>query len=317
MGEPGAKEGAMEISLGPVLFNWPAEVWRDFHFRMADEADVDVVHLGEVVCAKRAPFFEPHLAAVVERLAAAGKRVVFSTLALVMNRQERQLVEAVCAMATEGAEVEANDLSALAHLKGGGFAVGPFVNVYNELTVDWLVEKGARRICLPPELDGPRIAALAAAMRAREVVPEVLVFGRMPLALSARCYHARAHDLPKDGCQFVCGQDADGMDLKTLDGEPFLAVNGIQTLSYACLNLAAEVPALKAAGVGMIRLSPQAACDMVAVAAIFRALAEARMAPEEAQARLEALKLPFPFANGYYHGLPGAARIAAMGEGAV
>ena len=307
----------MEITLGPVLFNWPAEQWRDFYFRIADEADVDVVHLGEVVCAKRAPFFEPHLAEVAERLAAAGKRVVFSTLALVMNRQERQLVEAVCAMAAEGAEVEANDLSALAHLKGRAFAVGPFVNVYNELTADWLAEKGARRICLPPELDGRRIAALAAALRRKDVVPEVLVFGRMPLALSARCYHARAHDLPKDGCQFVCGQDADGMDLFTMDGEPFLAVNGIQTMSHACLNLAAEVPALKAAGVGMLRLSPQAACDMVAVAGIFRALANEEIAPDEANARLDALKLPFPFANGYYHGQPGAARVPAMGEGAV
>ncbi len=305
----------MEISLGPVLFNWPAETWRDFHFRMADEADVDVVHLGEVVCAKRAPFFAPYLPGVAERLVAAGKRVVFSTLALVMNRQDRQLVAAVCAMAEEGAEVEVNDLSAMVHLKGKGFAVGPFVNVYNELTVDWLAGKGAGRICLPPELDGPRITLLAAAMRDAGVVPEVLVFGRMPLALSARCYHARAHDLPKDGCQFVCGQDADGLDLFTMDGEPFLAVNGIQTLSHACLNLAAEVPALKAAGIGMIRLSPQAACDMVQVAAIFRALADAHIAPEEAHARLEALGLPFPFANGYWHGQPGAARISPAAGG--
>jgi collagenase-like PrtC family protease len=300
----------MKISLGPVLFNWPAEKWRDFYFRIADEADVDVVHLGEVVCAKRQPFFAPYLAEVAERLAAAGKRVVFSTLALVMNRQERGLVEAICAMAGEGAEVEVNDLSALVHLKGQAFAVGPFVNVYNELTVDWLARRGAVRICLPPELDGPRIGALAGAMREKGVEPEVLVFGRMPLALSARCYHARAHDLPKDGCQFVCGKDADGMDLLTMDGEPFLAVNGIQTLSHACLSLAEEVPALRAAGVGMLRLSPHAACDMVEVAAVFRDVAGERLEPAAAVARLEAMDMPFPFANGYYHGQPGAARIA-------
>ena len=301
----------MRIAMGPVLFNWPAETWRDFHFRIADEADVDIVHLGEVVCAKRQPFFAPHLAEVAERLTAAGKRVTFSTLALVMNRNERALVEAVCAMADEGAEVEVNDLSALARLAGREFAVGPFVNVYGEMTVAWLAGRGARRICLPPELGAAEIATLAGAMHAAGVAPEVMVFGRMPLALSARCYHARAHDLPKDGCQFVCGEDADGLDLDTLDGERFLAVNGIQTMSHACLNLIAEVPRLAADGVEVLRLSPQAAADMVAVAALFRAVATEGMAAAEAAARLAEMDLPFPFANGYYHGRPGAVRLDA------
>ena len=71
-----------KLSLGPVFFNWPAAELRDFYFRVADEAAVDSVHLGEVVCAKRAPFFAPHLADAVERLRAAGKEVVLSTAAL-------------------------------------------------------------------------------------------------------------------------------------------------------------------------------------------------------------------------------------------
>ena len=64
------------LSLGPVFFNWPAAELRDFYFRVADEAAVDSVHLGEVVCAKRAPFFAPHLAEAVERLRAAGVEVL-------------------------------------------------------------------------------------------------------------------------------------------------------------------------------------------------------------------------------------------------
>ncbi len=38
------------LSLGPVLFNWDAEDKRDFYFRIADEALLDAVYVGEVVC---------------------------------------------------------------------------------------------------------------------------------------------------------------------------------------------------------------------------------------------------------------------------
>ena len=39
-GDSGAGE-ASELTLGPVLFNWEPERWRDFYFRIADEAPVD------------------------------------------------------------------------------------------------------------------------------------------------------------------------------------------------------------------------------------------------------------------------------------
>ena len=51
------------------------------------------VYLGEVVCFKRAPLFESYLAEVAARLRTARKTVVRSTLAEVMSKQERQLVE--------------------------------------------------------------------------------------------------------------------------------------------------------------------------------------------------------------------------------
>ena len=40
-------------------------------------------------------------------------------------------------------------------------------------------------------------------------------------------------DRAKDNCQFVCGVDLDGRTVDTLDGQQFLAVNGVQTLSAA------------------------------------------------------------------------------------
>ena len=59
------------LTLGPLLFNWKPERRRDFYFRVADEAPVDCVYLGEVVCSKREPFFVDDLPAIAERLAAA------------------------------------------------------------------------------------------------------------------------------------------------------------------------------------------------------------------------------------------------------
>ena len=45
----------IELTLGPLLFNWPADQVRDFYARMADEPALERVYLGEVVCGKRAP----------------------------------------------------------------------------------------------------------------------------------------------------------------------------------------------------------------------------------------------------------------------
>lgn len=287
-----------ELTIGPILFHWPAEQKRDFYFRVADEAPVDTVYLGEVICSKRAPFFEGHYPEVAERLEKAGKRVVFSTLAEAMIRRERKMIEEICAQPDRA--VEANDNAALYHLRGRPHRVGPFMNVYNEGTLAFLAAKGATHFTLPAELPAKALAAMGDAARKLGVGLEVQVYGRIPLALSARCYHARAHGRVKDNCQFVCEDDPDGMELKTLDGQPFLAVNGIQTLSHTCLNLAHEIGALGEMGIGAFRLSPQSG-DMVEVARSFRALLDGRIAPDEATARLDGSGLDAPFSNGFYH----------------
>ena len=300
-----------KLTLGPLLFNWEPDAWRDFYARIADEAPIDRVYLGEVVCSKRQPFTAPLMDEVIDRLRSAGKEVVVSTLALVMNRREaRQLGELI-----EGMDclVEANDVSALAGLQGRPHRIGPFVNVYNEATLDWCKGNGAVGVCLPPELPRSSIAALAARP---DVEIEVQVFGRVPLALSARCYHARVHGLTKDGCQFVCGKDTDGLDVETLDGEPFLAINGIQTMSHRCLNLLPELADLRAIGVSAVRLSPHS-CDMVAVAAAYRAVLDNVLSPDEAERRLREAGMDLPFSNGFYHAQPGAVRRMDVGLGSI
>jgi collagenase-like PrtC family protease len=102
----------------------------------------------------------------------------------------------------------------------------------------------------------------------------------------------------------VCENDPDGLELKTIEGRPFLAVNGIQTLSHDYLNLIAELPELRATGVSRFRLSPHS-CDMVEIASIFRSVLDGRADVDEASARLAAIRLGAPFSNGFYHGRSG------------
>ena len=295
-------EHVSELTLGPVLFNWNPETWRDFYFRIADEAPVAAVYLGEVICFKRAPLFEPYLEAVATRLTASGKAVVFSTLAEVMSKQERRLVDSVCAGST--LVVEANDGSALLRLRGRSHYAGPFVNVYNECTLAVLARGGTCNVCLPPEMPATAIGALCTEATKLGVTVEVQVFGRLPLALSARCYHARAHGRTKDSCQFICENDPDGMSLRTLENKSFLTVNGIQTMSHDYLNLIGELADLQAMGVNRFRLSPHS-CDMVEVAMAFRAVLDRRIDLQDAAARLDALKIEAPFSNGFYNGKAG------------
>ena len=294
------------LTIGPILFHWPAEQKRDFYFKIADEAPVETVYIGEVICSKRTPFFEQHYDEVAERLQGAGKKVVYSTLSEVMIKRDSQIVEGFCEL--ENVEIEANDVSALWHLTGRKHRIGQLMNVYNEDTMAFLAEKGAHHFCLPPELPGEALSVLGQTANKIGVCLETQVFGRASLALSARCYHARAHGRIKDNCQFVCEEDPDGMDLKTLEGKPFLSINGIQTLSYTYINMIHELDAMQAMGVSHFRLSPHTQ-DMTKIAHIFRDTLDKKFTSEEAQKKLDALKIPVPFSNGFFHKKPGYAWI--------
>jgi collagenase-like PrtC family protease len=290
-----------KLTLGPLLFHWPAERRRDFYFKMADEAPVDTVHLGEVVCSKRSPFFDPMIPEVAERLVRAGKEVVLSTLALVTTERESQALREA---AEAGFLVEINDVAGMAAQAGKPFAVGPYINLFNEDTLAFFQNEGAVRACLHVELPQSTIRALAAVRGSLEL--EMTVFGRLPLSVSARCYHARAHGLAKDSCQYVCGGDPDGKPVDTLDGQHILAVNGTETMSHGYVNLLAEIDALQAMGVTRYRLSPQDV-DMAAVARLYRERLDGKLAASEALARLRVIARDVPFVDGYYKGREGLA----------
>lgn len=294
----------IELALGPCFFNWSPERLEAFYDRIADEAPVDRVYLGEVVCGKRQPFTERLWPKVRERLERAGKTVVCSLLALPTTPRDRRLTR-------EGAGlddiVEVNDMGALTDRAGRAFVGGPFLNVYNEGALRVLHARGCTTWCPPVELPLSDVATIAQAVSGVEV--ELFAFGRLPLAVSARCYHARAYGRAKDDCRFICNTHGDGMDISTLDDQDFFAVNGIQTLSHA-VHVAAVAPsALAAAGVRRLRLSPHT-LDMVAVAHGFRAMLDGAVSPAELARSVDAMDLPGERCNGYLVGERGVAQIA-------
>lgn len=293
----------MDLTVGPNAFFWTADAVRGLYADLAQSPVARVV-IGEWVCSKRLPFWQDEIPGAINALMDAGKEVAVTTLALVTLRRERRQTADLADM---GLPVEVNDLSALRHIpEGAPFWVGPMVNVYNEGTLDWLARRGATRICLPPELPMASVAVLARAGAAAGVAVEVWGHGRAPLAISGRCYHARLHDRAKDSCQFVCGEDPDGRDVDTLDGQPFLTVNGVQTLGRSVTTAAGQWQALQQAGVSALRLSPHVG-DFAGVA---RAWADALSGRPGLVGRLQALMPGTVFSDGFLNARPGVAACA-------
>lgn len=293
----------MELTVGPNQFFWSADRWACFYEDIAN-TPVDRVVLGELVCSKRLPFYQDRIPEAIATLVEAGKDVALTSLALVTLKRERKLTAELAEM---GVEVEINDLTALAHFpQGTRFSVGPLVNVYNEGTLAWLASRGARRICLPPELPLASVVMLTRAGADLGVDIEVWGHGRLPLAISGRCYHARLHNRTKDNCQFACEDDADGLDVRTLEGQPFLAMNGVQTLSdgYACA--AYHVAALADAGVSGLRLSPQSA-GFTMICGLYRQLLEGEKTPDQVAKTIGHMDVNTRLSDGFLVGDRGAA----------
>jgi collagenase-like PrtC family protease len=180
------------------------------------------------------------------------------------------------------------------------------VNLYNARAVEALARLGLRRFVLPVELSRDTCAALHAACPP-EVEIEVFAFGRLPLALSARCFTARAHNLPKDDCELRCLDYPDGLVARTQEDQPFLTLNGIQTQSAQTHSLLGEVGDVVAAGASVLRLSPQSR-HMERVIAAFDAARRGERRPSAADLAGVA---PLGFCDGYWRGEAGIAAPAS------
>ncbi len=292
----------MDLTVGPNQYFWAADTWAGLYDELA-QAPVKRVVLGELVCSKRLPFFQDRIPDAIATLVEAGKEVALTSLALVTLKRERKQTASLIGMEVE---IEVNDLTALAHIpEGTPFSVGPLVNVYNETTLAWLAKRGATRVCLPPELSLASIEILAAAAKDLGVAIEVWGHGRIPLAISGRCYHARLHGRTKDNCQFACEDDPDGLDVRTLEDQPFLTMNGVQTLSGSYAAMIRQVDRLEAAGVSALRLSPQSQ-DFAGLCRLYRDVLDAKIDADAAEAAILGIDPGQRLSDGFLDGERGA-----------
>jgi len=296
----------LKLALGPILYYWPRATVLEFYAAVA-AMPVDVVYLGETVCSRRHELRLPDWLAIAEHLAAAGKEVVLSTQALLESKTDMAMLQRITGNGRF--LVEANDIGA-AHLLAGKvpFVAGPHLNIYNAPTLKLMAELGAKRWVMPIEMSREGLVQVLHDEPGL-LETEVFAYGRMPLAFSARCFTARHHNLPKDDCRFMCLEYPDGLVMKTREGDHFLALNGIQTQSALVYNLVREIAAMPAAGVNLIRISPQHQHTQHIVT-LFRAVLDADMHGDAALVEMEDL-MPDDGCDGYWHGKPGLERIVA------
>jgi collagenase-like PrtC family protease len=289
-----------KLSLGPLLYYWSRDDVFSFYESIADTA-VDIVYLGETVCSKRRLLKLDSWLQIADLLHAAGKEVVLSTLTLLEANSELLALKKICD--NKQYRVEANDMTAVQLLSGKtSFVTGPAVNIYNSRTLEVLARAGLKRWTMQVELSKETLAAMHQ-NRPAGVETEVFVFGRLPLAYSARCFTARAHNLAKDDCQFRCLDDADGLMLRTRENESFLVLNGIQTQSAKTQNLICDINDFIDLKVDVLRISPQSK-NTEQIIEIFDNCLRGKTSVDEASVSLQQYIMSGECA-GYWHGQAG------------
>jgi len=288
----------MKLSLGPLLYFWSLDDIKMFYQSMSD-APVDILYLGETVCSKRRSLgFEQWME--LAKAMSGAKEVVLSTLSLIEAESELKTLRRYC----DNGDflVEANDMAAVQLLseKKIPFSIGPTINVYNAQTLAILHKQGLQRWVMPVELSQQTLSDILRDLEEMgikdKIETEIFSYGHMPLALSARCFTARAHNLPKDQCDLKCIDYPDGLQVKSQEDQSLFTLNGIQTLSGLRYDLYNELLVMKDMGVDIVRISPRASQTKEIINAYYEKINKI----EEHAAYTIAENC-----NGYWYGEPG------------
>ncbi len=302
----------MELTLGPVLFEWKRGELERFYDTVA-EMDVDTVYLGEMVCDKRWLGTEA-ISKIAGKLEAAGKKVVLSSLVVVSNEIELERTRELVSLPYA---VEANDMSVFNMVEAQGtkgakeLRAGPHITTYNVPSVEFLQGIGVEHVTFPVELSGEAVAFNIAETG---ISGEVFAHGKVPLAFSWRCYTSRAHGLDKSNCAHDCARDPDGMEIKSVEGEPLFTINGTAILSARTYSLIEFTGDLEAKGVSALRISPQSV-GTAEVVEVFRGRMAGSISAEEAVERLVTLSRKIAgsggLSNGWWLGRAGKEYVGA------
>ncbi len=285
----------MKLTLGPLQYFWQRAEVLDF-YQQALDWPVSVLYLGETVCSKRREMRLQDWLSLARQFAAQGREVILSSLALLEAESE---LSSLTRLVDNGHfQVEANDWSAVQRCveRQLPFVAGPTLNLYNHEALAFLQTLGMTRFVLGIDQGS---AALHAMRQQADIggrpfpEVEVLGWGRMPLAYSARCFTARARNLGKDECGTCCREYPHGFVVETREQTPFLCINGIQVQSAAYCDLGPELESLREAHVDFLRISPQQENLGIIIRHFAEALAAGKAAPRQGDS------------NGFWHGKPG------------
>jgi len=262
----------MKYALGSVLYYWPKTEIEEF-YRQAVNSSAEIIYLGESVCTKRREMKVGDWLTLAQEIARSGKQVVISTLALLQAPSELNELKRY----VENGEflIEANDLGTvnMAAERGLPFVAGHALNCYNAYTLRLLHRQGMVRWCMPVELSRDWLANLLVQCDElgfrHQFEVEVLSYGHLPLAYSARCFTARSENRGKDECETCCIRYPQGRMMRSQEEQQVFVLNGIQTMSGYCYNLGNELQSMQGR-VDIVRLSPQSA-ETLALIDSFRA----------------------------------------------
>ena len=294
----------MRLSVGPIPFSWDKDRIYQFYEEMAKSPATDI-YIGETVCYKRSPLSLSDIEAIAHDLTKAGKRVILSSQVLITDSDELNFLSALMDLPYP---FEANNAAALTSLTAvretlpkKEIIAGAYLNVYNSPSIRFLNDLGIRRLVLNPELSKDSILAMLDGTDDMEV--EMLVFGKVPLAFSWRCYSARDWGYPRSDCRLVCFKTSQGMSLETLDGFSLFTINGTQILSTKDYCLINELDEIKEMGISISRIIPQEK-NTLEVLHIFDDRLKGKIASDMALKELGRLT-GGDFCNGWFHSQAG------------